>query len=98
MLKTRNTLKFIIFFRTNFVFSHVFGTQTLLLFHPERTLKTRNTLKLLFSTFSFFRMLSESPIILSEFYIRFELSTLTGSIYSSLKLHRIPSSKPVIVK
>ena len=28
MLKTRNTLKFIIFFRTNFGFSHIFGIQS----------------------------------------------------------------------
>ena len=37
MLKTRNTLKFIIFFRTNFVFSHAFAM--LFLYHTSsRTL------------------------------------------------------------
>lgn len=40
-----------------------------------------------FRYFSFFRVFSETI-----FYFKFELSTLTGSMYNSLKLHKIPSS------
>ena len=59
-------------------------------FYSENILKKRNTLKIFFDSFRFFGIF-RNPTNRNP-YIKFEFRILTGSIYNSLKLHKIPNS------